>query len=287
MKSAHFVTDMALEVAESVKTGGLCNVKELQYGIVQRVLKIKSLEEAKQIGRERGTYVTYDCTKDFFDSVREVAYLEKFISDTLKNLIGTIKKSIPVLVVGLGNEDVVADSLGKRVVSNVKVVADGVNTTNQTQHVCAISSGVSGKTGICSSELVQSIVQKIKPCVVLLVDALATSNVSRLGVSFQISTSGISPGSGVGQDKERIDKSVLGVPTISLGVPLMLSMKTALYSFVREYTSKQGCENDEFELRQMLTDKKLSNLIVAPKEIDFLVEMSSLVLANAINRTFA
>ncbi len=287
MKTAHFVTDMAVEVADSPNYAHLSSVKNLSYDIVLRMLKIKSLEDAKRIGRDRGVYVTYDCSGKIFESDRAVAYLEKLIADTLKQMIGTIKKSSPVLVVGLGNEDVVADSLGKRVVSNVKVVLDGTNVSAQTQRVCAISTGVATTTGINTIDFVKGVADTIKPSVVLLVDSLATTSVSRLGVSYQISTAGISPGSGVYQDKERIDKSVLRVPTISIGVPLMLSMSSALYSFVKDYTSQIGCRNDEFRLRQMLAEKKMSSLVVAPKEIDFYVEMASLVIANAINKAFA
>lgn len=121
------------------------------------------------------------------------------------------EKSSPVLVVGLGNRHIVADSLGQRSVERIKV--SRFVQTGKTQSVCAFATGVLGMTGIQSAELVAGLVEKIKPSCVILIDSLATGAVSRLGKSFQISSCGISPGSGVGQDKERIDKSILSVPT--------------------------------------------------------------------------
>ncbi|MDE6302553.1 MAG: GPR endopeptidase, partial [Clostridia bacterium] len=121
---------------------------------------------------------------------------------------------------------------------------------------------------------------------VILIDSLATSSISRVGTSFQISTAGISPGGGIGQDKQRIDRSVLGVPTIAIGVPLMLSMRTAIYDFVKYYSEQIGVGMDEYRVRACMVDKNLSNLVVAPKEIDFFVDASAGVIASALNRTF-
>lgn len=92
-------------------------------------------------------------------------------------------------------------------------------------------------TGMQSAEIIGGVANKIKPCAVIVIDSLATSSVKRLGRSFQISTTGISPGSGVGLDKERIDKSTLGVPTLSIGVPMMLALKTAIYNFVKDFAT--------------------------------------------------
>lgn len=284
-KSEHFVTDMAIEGATAL--GFLKNVEgiSLQFGIQKKVLRIKTIEDAKKIGRERGVYVTFDCPKSVLESQNASDYLSKQMAISLCELVGILKKTAPVLVVGLGNRHIVADSLGQRSVEGVRVTRH-LDVASRKQSVCAFATGVLGMTGIQSAELVAGAVEKIKPSCVILVDSLATGAVSRLGKSFQISSVGISPGSGVGQDKERIDKSILQVPTLSIGVPLLLSLRTGIYSFVKDFAKEENIEISEFDLRQKLGDCALSDLIVAPRDIDLVAALSSKIVANAINYAF-
>lgn len=286
MKYGEFISDMAIEVAEANGLGELSKRTELQHGIVQHYLNIKSVELAKQIGRDKGVYVTFDCKRSIYDDERALKALATYISTAVSGLIGTVRKSTPILVIGLGNGGVVADALGQRVVDGVKVSKE-YPTSLVKQCVYAMTTGVFGTTGMQSADIAGAVTDRMKPSTVILVDSLATGTVSRLGTSFQISTAGIAPGGGVGQDKQRIDKSVLGVPVIAIGVPLMLSMRTAMYGIVKDYLSKVGGDIDEFKLRAELSDKNLSNLVVSPKEIDYLVDATAGVIATALNRSFS
>lgn len=286
MAYTQIVTDMATEAAQAANLGELCKLQKLSYGIEQRSLNIKTRDLAKKVGRECGVYITYDCPKTVYENQRHARAAERYLSQTVSSLIGTQKKSAPVLVVGLGNAQIVADSLGQRVAGNIRVTRKNIEVSYSTQSVCSLKTGVLGTTGMQSHEVTKAIVDKIKPCYVILIDALATSMITRIGTSFQISTAGITPGSGVGQDKERIDKNTLGVPVLAIGVPLMLSLRTSIYSFIKEYTAAIGCQNDEFRLRENLIKNNLSNLVVTPKDIDVLVEGSALIIANAINAAF-
>lgn len=284
LKNFDFVTDMAIESAQS--TGHLtnCDAKPLSYGIVKRTLRVKTIEDAKKTGREKGVYVTFDCVKETLEGQSSCEYLTKQIAFCLAELVGIVKKSSPVLVVGLGNRHIVADSLGQRCVEGVKVTR--YLSAVGKQSLCAFSTGVLGMTGIQSAELVSGAVSKIKPSCVILIDSLATGAVSRLGKSFQISSCGISPGSGVGQDKERIDKSVLSVPTFSIGVPLLLSLRTGIYTFVKELAGEEKLDINEYNLRAKLAKNTLSDLIVAPRDIDYVVGVASNVVSKAINLAF-
>ena len=284
-KNYGIVTDIALESAQSVGLSSACEAKLLSYGIQKRTLNVKTLEQAKQIGRERGVYITFDCSKSVLESTNSIEYLTKQIAFSLSELVGIVKKSSPVLVVGLGNRHIVADSLGQRCVESVKVTRY-VEAGGRKQSVCAFATGVLGMTGIQSAELIAGATAKIKPSCVILVDSLATGSVARLGKSFQISSTGISPGSGVGQDKERIDKSVLSVPTFAIGVPLLLSLRTGIYSFVKDFLDEEKIEANEYNLRKKLADCALSDLIVAPRDVDLAVSLSSKIVAGAINTAF-
>lgn len=285
MKKFDFVTDMAVESANMDGIKKYCTTNALSYGIEQHTLKITTADVAKSIGKPCGIYVTYDCQDGVHSDKRAQNLLIRYMSATLQNLIGIVKKSSPVLVVGLGNKNITADSLGEKAADGIAVTRL-MQTSSRVQSVCALNTGVLGTTGIQSAEIVRGIADKIKPCAVIAIDALATSVVSRVGRSFQLSTAGITPGSGVGQDKERIDKSVIGVPVISLGVPLMLSMRTALYNFVKNYSQSQNQKIDEFGLRAQLADSNLLNLVVAPKEIDYLVERCAYIVSECVNKAF-
>ena len=283
-KNYGFITDIALESAEATGFGQSVEGIELSYGIVKRTLRVKTQEESKRIGRERGVYITYDCKSNVFTNMNASNFLTRQIARSLAELIGILKKSSPVLVVGLGNRHIVADSLGQRSVEGVKVTR--FIQSGKKQSVCAFTTGVLGMTGIQSAELVAGAVEKIKPSCVILIDSLATGSVSRLGKSFQISSCGISPGSGVGQDKERIDKSVLSVPTFSIGAPLLLSLRTGIYAFVKGFAKEENLQINEYDLRKKLADCALSDLIVAPRDIDLAVNVASNIVASAINVAF-
>ncbi len=284
MGYTQFVTDLAIEAAQISGAYELSAHEELGFGITKHTLNISNNELAKRIGRERGVYITYDCPSKIYSDSRAAGALRGYITKSLARLLGTVKKSSPVLVIGLGNAEIVADSLGERTALGIDVTRQAADSSKQC--MCAFSTGVLGTTGIQSAELTSAVVDKIKPAVVILVDSLATGNVSRIGTSFQLSTAGISPGSGVGQDKERIDKSVLGVPVVAVGVPLMLSLRTALYSFVKSFLEQQDMDVNEFCLRERLAEKQLAGLVVAPKDIDFMVANAAMIISEAINKTF-
>ncbi len=286
MDPRNYVTDMAIEAAETSGAYELSKHDELAMGIVRHTLNIKNEELARQLGRDRGVYITYDCPEDVHSSTRVRNAVKEYLSRTIASLAGTLKKTSPVLVVGLGNADISADSLGQRTADGIDVTRQNISEVRR-QSVCAFATSVLGRTGIQSAELASAVTQKIKPSLVILVDSLATGSVTRVGTSFQVSTAGIAPGSGVGQDKERIDKGVLGVPVIAIGVPLMLSLRTALYSFVKEYNQGQNLPVDEFKLRENMADKKLSRLVVAPKDIDFMATNAASIISDAINSAFS
>lgn len=284
-KNYRFVTDMAIESADALGLDKNIDCVKLLHDIQKRTLRVKTENDSRRIGRERGVYITFDCAKSVFSNATAAKYLTRQIAQSLLELVGILKKTSPVLVVGLGNRHIVADSLGQKSVEKIKVTRY-VSAGLQKQSVCAFSTGVLGMTGIQSSELVAGAVGKIKPSCVILIDSLATGAVSRLGKSFQISSCGISPGSGVGQDKERIDKSLLSVPTFSIGVPLLLSLRTGIYAFVKEFAKDENMQISEYALRQKLADSLLSDLIVAPRDIDLAVNVASNIVSGAINDAF-
>lgn len=287
MKDFDFVTDMAIDALEKHSLAQMAEAKELSYGITRRVVNLKNAELAKKIGRERGVYVTFDCPASSLDKERAVRTLQNYIANALVECVGIMGRRSTVLAVGLGNGGISADSLGTKTVDMLRVSpTEDAKRQKTKSRLCALVTGVEGKTGIKTADTVEGICDKLRPSCVIVVDSLATSSPARLGTSFQITTAGIAPGSGVGTDKARIDKNTLGVPVVAVGVPLVLSMRTVLKNFAEDYAEILGCEGNEFKLRELMVDKGLTQLVVAPKEIGYYAECAAAIVAGAINNAF-
>ncbi|MBR1779810.1 MAG: GPR endopeptidase, partial [Oscillospiraceae bacterium] len=130
--------------------------------------------------------------------------------------------------------------------------------------VAALSAGVLGSTGVESGELVAAVAEKIRPDLILAVDALAARGLERLCTTVQIADTGITPGSGVGNARRALDQSTLGVPVIALGVPTVVDGAT----LAREF----GGQADGLE-----------HVLVTPKDVDALVEELAKVAGYGIN----
>ena len=127
--------------------------------------------------------------------------------------------------------------------------------------VSAISPGVLGTTGIETVEILKGIVDNIKPKLVIVIDALASRSIERISSTVQLSDTGIVPGAGVGNDTKILNQTTINIPTIALGVPMMIS-------------GFGLCEKIENNLK----DK-----IFAPKEVDIFINKCARTISIAIN----
>ena len=287
MKIFDYDTDMAADSLEKNSLGEIADAKELSHGIVRRTANLRSKELADRIGRSRGIYVTFDCPPSVFDKEKSVAALTEYIAATLVGMAGVQGRSARVLAVGLGNDEIAADRLGDRTVKMLRVSpASQAERKRRKVRLSAVSVGVEGVTGIRTAEVIEGVCSRIEPSCVLAVDSLATASPDRLGTSFQLTTAGITPSGGISAGRTPVSRETLGVPVIGIGVPLVLSMRTALSEFAGEYTAAIGCKGNEFQLRRIMDEKKLGTLVVAPKDVKSRVELAATVIAGAINLAF-
>lgn len=287
MRKEDFVTDMAADAVERCPQSEFAEVKKLSCGIVKRVVRVSDDAAARKTGRAKGVYLTFDCTPAALSSERGLRTLSGLLAEALVDMAGVQGRRATVLVAGLGNPAVTADSLGGAVTEllDVSPVSDAERERTKTR-LCAVNTGVEGRTGIRSADTVEGVCRLLRPACVIAVDSLATSAPGRIGTSFQLTNAGIAPGSGVGRDKARLDRSSLGVPVIAVGVPLVLSLGTVLLDFARDYAAAIGCGGNEFSLRTLMSERRLGGLVVAPKEIGFHVETAACVIAGAINSVY-
>ncbi|MNC39830.1 Germination protease precursor [compost metagenome] len=222
------------------------------------------------------------------------------------NRIG-INKNSSVLIVGLGNWNVTPDSLGPLVVENAlitrqfyELVPDQVSPGYR--NVSAIAPGVLGLTGIESSEVVQGIVDRTKPDVIIAIDALASRSLERINTTIQIADIGIHPGSGIGNKRRGLTKEILGVPCIAIGVPTVCYASTIVNNvleMMKNHFGQMGeggahtkeimgmlddiSEQERLQLVKEVLEPLGHDLIVTPKEIDEFIEEIANIVASGLN----
>lgn len=274
LPSKYSRTDLAVELIDpdsnklpkgirrKLRKSSVCSITEI---IVDDILA------GIKIGKSKGRYITVE-TDRLSAHPEDFAEQSMNISDEISALIPDKER---LLIVGLGNESITPDALGPKTASRI-IATRHVALENAGQElaglklnsVSVLAAGVMGQTGIESSELIYAVCEKVRPTCIIAVDALACTDISRLGTTIQITDTGISPGSGVQNRRKEISREALGVPVIAVGVPTVVDM----HSIVENVTGKAP-------------DKHLPNMMVTPRDIDKLIDRTAHLLAYSINRT--
>lgn len=245
---------------------------KLKYGISIENFHIN--ESSRYLKKGEYSILTYP---DFtFANFNQTQYFTKQLCQSLKNFLNNISSKSKILIVGLGNRNMVADSLGVQVVKNV-MVTNHLKTLKQFPNlpfIYAFCPSVFGLTGLESSDLVKSVASKIKPDVVILIDTLCAASHVRLGTSFQINNSGIVPGAGIGNARKNINKNFIGAKVISIGVPLVVYAKTFL---------QDAIENLPSAIKKQVEQLNYNNLVVTVKDIEELLHKCAYVISGALN----
>lgn len=317
-------TDLTIESIENNSIDNI-DIKEFNFDKI-KVTEVNIDEEnSKIIGKDKGKYITIE-----FDDVTDTDNYNNVVKVFIKELSKFIKlknNNDKILIIGLGNEKSTPDALGPLVINGITVTNHlyelGLLSKNYPR-VCAITPSVMGKTGLETSDIIESIVSKINPTLVIVIDSLASTSIDRLNKTIQITDSGISPGSGIGNRRKDISIKTLHVPVIAIGIPTVVDAITIVsdtiiyltkhyiytkknvnlpkyklitkHNYLKENINKEDKElllgligklSNE-ELRVLLDDVLTPlgyNLIVTPKEIDYLIDCLSKVLYTGINDT--
>ena len=231
------ISDLACELLRRSpeENHGVTTYETQNAGIIIQQTTIQTPLAAQRIGKPIGTYFNLDTTKG---KPRKVV---NALSHALKPLISDNRK---ILIIGLGNDKFVADSLGPCVLEQIKT----------SEQLLTFEPNVFGVTGINSVDAIKAITQLVHPTVVIVIDSLVSATPSRIGTNYQICTSGITPGSGIGRDNKTIDEKLLGVPVLAIGVPVCTIMAT---------------------------QKQIYHVV--PKDIDVVIRDAARIIAQSIN----
>jgi len=251
----------------------------------------------QQIGKPMGNYVTIDAPglrRRNRDLQEEVG---KILVEQLAKLLNLGPNS-SALVVGLGNWNATPDALGPRVTSKLLVTRHlrpfvPADVAGGLRSVAAISPGVLGLTGIETAEVIQGIVERIQPDVVICIDALAARAVERIGTTVQLADTGITPGSGIGNQRKGLNRETLGVPVVAVGVPTVVHASTIAHDAMERLATQFQGQKPFFQLFNSVEERKqmvnevlnpaVGELVVTPKDIDDLIEDMAKVIAGSLN----
>lgn len=319
-------TDLAIDVIDKISS--LDGVKQVIKNVDGVSITDVKLDKKNSLNKKEGNYITieFDDVTDTtnYNQVKDVVKME------LRSLLNkmNIKDNDTCLFIGLGNSKSTPDSLGPKVSKDIivtKHIYDLGELDSNYRVVSVISPGVSATTGIETSDIVESIVKKIKPNFIIAVDALASGSIDRVNKTIQMTDTGIHPGSGIGNARKEISKTTIGIPVIAIGVPTVVDASVIVadtinymykhYAFNKEYSknpkSKLTFNNvnylnknivintkdkeDLFGLIGKLNSDEVKilinevlnpigyNLMVTPKEIDFVIDRLSTLISSSVN----
>lgn len=301
-------TDLALETQESMRDdeGEVRGVdfkeEKRDNGVTVSTVVIQTENAAKAMGRPRGHYVTIEAPEMVEEDEgyhREISLeLARIIKQLLpEKAISEDSLEASVLIVGLGNRDVTPDALGPRVIDNMFITRHIIKEfgkyafgDEKVSKISGIVPGVMAQTGMECLEIVRGVVKETNPDFVITVDALAARNAKRLGRTIQLTDTGITPGSGIGNHRHALNEKSVGVPVISLGVPTVVDAATIVSDAMNSLIDAMSLSNleklDESERQELareLLSPQLHGMFVTPKDIDESIKRLSFLISEGLN----
>lgn len=195
-------TDLITEAARQLSLGSAAHTRRLG-GVAVADVRL-SERSAVRMGKPQGRYITLEGAPD----LREMSVVLKAALAQLLPQRGRI------FAAGLGNPDVVCDSLGALAVRAIMPRSGGRYS------LAAVETDVAARTGIETAALIRAAAREIRADCVIAIDALSCGEPRRIARSVQLTNAGIAPASGVGGRRQELSARTVGVPVVALGVPM-------------------------------------------------------------------
>lgn len=220
-------------------------------------IKILDNEAANKLGKACGQYYSLSLPQYFSRGSEDFPSIVSALSRLITRCAP--EKFNNVLVAALGNPDITPDALGSLSASSLLITRHlDLKSFPHFNSLSLCRPGVLGCSGIESAQQVKLLCQLVRPQLVIIVDALAGSDTERLCRCIQVSDAGISPGSGVGNNREELSRDFLSIPVVSVGMPSVIDAS-------------------------FFGDSKFSGMFVTPRSIDESVRSAAKIIAYAIN----
>ncbi len=293
-------TDLAVEAREMRGKGveGVAADTKEKDGVSVTTVEITTPEGAEKMGKPMGVYVTIEAgaPEEPEERKKAAAALARELEQMMKG-----KDCRHVLVVGLGNEHMTPDSVGVNAARQIFVTRHlkeyMPEQFGDARTVSSVTPGVLGTTGIETGESVAGIAERIGPTLIIAVDALASRSMARIGRTIQLTDTGISPGSGVGNSRKELSRATLGIPVLAVGIPMVADAATvaddAISMVIKEMRENAGDEavkllknledDDRYALIYEALEPNAANMFVTPKDVDAIADRAAEILRDGIN----
>lgn len=224
-------TDLALEAAQ-MQAGtaqiesrpGLTVRRRARGGYAVTDMDLTDPQQARRLERPVGRYITVELAPYLQRRADFFAAGARCIAEEISPLLPP--GEAPVLVVGLGNRSLTADAVGPQAMGYILVTRHMIQAMPEQfgvfASVAALGTGVLAETGLESSELIAAVVENLHPRCVLVLDALAARSRDKLCAVIQLTDTGLTPGSGVGNHRRAVTAETLGVPVLAMGLPTVI-----------------------------------------------------------------
>lgn len=279
----------------NVEISGVSEQAE-DYGHIHiSTVEILREDAAQRLGKKMGRYITIDIPPVV--NQEDIDIISELVGQKLALLLPELTDDSCVLLFGLGNNNATPDALGPQVVERTFATRHIFSHTQEQiegvlRPLAALAPGVLGITGIETAEMIRGVAGHVQPAAMIVVDSLAAASLSRVGTTIQLTDTGISPGAGIGNNRQGVDTECMGLPVIAIGVPTVVNSIVIIYEALTQmldYGKSQGFNVlpalDENLLEKVSTKVLKSfdgNLIVTPKDIDQLVTDAAEIIAGAV-----
>jgi len=202
--------------------------------------------------------------------------LIKILSQELKLYLNKYKLTFKhsCLVVGLGNKNIISDSLGPQVIDKIYATGylNSLNIPNKYRRVYTYIPNTLKETGFMAFVGLKALIKELNPDFIIIIDSLVSGSIKYLNQLIQITDMGITPGSGLSNYSEEISMNTLNIPVIVIGVPTVIEASTIIKDVLNTTKNKFNFKDGY-------------DLIVTTKDIDGTVPILSEVIGQSINKT--
>ena len=225
-------TDLAVETAEELSSSrdifspgtGITRTESLHCGCPVTRIRVATDAGAALLGRPPGAYVTVDLRPLLSRQEPLLPRAAACLSRELRALLPPGEGT--ALVVGLGNSAMTPDAVGTAALEHLLVTRHLLQAMPRQfaglRPVASLRPGVLSATGVETLELIRGAAAHIRPAVVIVIDALAARSRHRLCATVQLSDTGLTPGSGVGNHRKAVNARTLRLPVVAVGVPTVI-----------------------------------------------------------------
>lgn len=255
-------TDMADELKRrhAGELPGVRCAEETLRGLSVFAVEIMNEDGERALGKPQGRYFTLTLPRWFDRGATGFDCAVRALSELIVRCLPP--EHDEVLAAALGNSDITPDALGSLAAASLLVTRHlKEQEPEQFSRFCSLAlcrPGVLGTSGIESAKQIATLCDALRPQLVVVIDALAGAEAEQLCRSVQISDAGISPGSGVGNDRQELSRRTLGIPVLTIGMPTVIDAG-------------------------FFGSGELRGMFVTPRDVDSLVRAGGRLIGYALN----